>query len=329
MGANPRMVIDMKKKSIILPLIIFPLFYSAANLKKSKVGGQAIIEGVMMRSKQKISWAVRRPNGETVIERFPFISLSKQYKILAVPVVRGFINLYESLKIGYKALTRSAQIAADEPGQAARLRQEPKEKIAFLMSFIVAFAVSLGIFMYLPMFISQVFLKNSVIGFNFLAGIIRITLFILYLVLISLWKDIRRVFEYHGAEHKAIFTFEDDKELTLENMRPYSTLHPRCGTSFLLLVMLICIFLFSIIDALVTVFIAPYPNVLVRFLVHIALIPLVAGFSYEVLRLSDRFQHISLVRVMILPGLWLQKITTKEPDDGQMKIAAAALKASL
>jgi uncharacterized protein YqhQ len=299
-------------------------------IKKSKVGGQAIIEGVMMRSKQKISWAVRRPDGETVIERFPFISLSMQHKIFSIPVIRGFINLYESLKIGYKALARSAQIATDDRGQETSPRQdEPKEKIAFFMSLIVAFAVSIGIFMYLPMFISQIFFKNSVLLFNIMAGSIRLTLFILYLVLISLWKDIRRVFEYHGAEHKAIFTFEDDKELTLENMRPYSTLHPRCGTSFLLLVMLICIFLFSIIDALVTVFIAPYPNVLARFLVHIALIPLVAGLSYEFLKLSDRFQHITFIRLLILPGLWLQKITTKEPDDGQLLIAAAALKASL
>jgi uncharacterized protein YqhQ len=319
----------MNEKSILTSLIVFPLIYAENIVKKSKVGGQAIIEGVMMRSKQKISWAVRRPNGETIIERFPFISLSKQYKILSIPVIRGFINLYESLKIGYKALTRSAQIAADEPEQTTPTRPEPKEKYAFFLSFLVAFAVSIGIFMYLPMLISQIFFKNSVIEFNIMAGIIRIGLFILYLVLISLWKDIRRVFEYHGAEHKAIFTFEDDKELTLENMRPYSTHHPRCGTSFLLLVALVCIFLFSIIDALVTVFIAPYPNLLVRFFVHIALIPLVAGLSYEVLRLSDRFQHVTFVRLLILPGLWLQKITTKEPDDGQLQVAAAALKASL
>ena len=319
----------MNKYSLIHRLFLLQCLIPGLLIKKSKVGGQAIIEGVMMRSKQKISWAVRRPNGETVVERSPFISLSKQYKILSIPVIRGFINLYESLKIGYKALSRSAQIAADEPEQETLQRPGPKEKFAFFLSFLVAFAVSIGIFMYLPMLISQIFFKNSVIEFNIMAGTIRIALFILYLVLISLWKDIRRVFEYHGAEHKAIFTFEDDKELTLENMRPYSTHHPRCGTSLLLLVALVCIFLFSIIDALVTVFIAPYPNLLVRFLVHIALIPLVAGLSYEVLRLSDRFQHVAFVRLLILPGLWLQKITTREPDDGQLQVAAAALKASL
>ncbi|HUI92624.1 MAG TPA: DUF1385 domain-containing protein [Chitinivibrionales bacterium] len=315
---------SLKNNSLLLQCILMGF-----SEKKSRVGGQAIIEGVMMRSKQKISWAVRRPDGETVVERFPFVSLANRYKILSLPVIRGCINLYESLKVGYNALTRSAQIAAGEAVPEPPKRRKSKDKYAFLASFLVALAVSLGIFMYLPMLISQVFLKNSAIEFNILAGAIRITLFILYLVLISLWKDIRRVFEYHGAEHKAIFTFEDGKELTLENMRPYSTHHPRCGTSFLLLVALICIFLFSVIDSLVTVLIAPYPNVMMRFFVHIALVPVVAGLSYEVLRLSDRFQQIPLVRFLILPGLWLQNITTKEPDDSQLQVAASALRASL
>jgi uncharacterized protein YqhQ len=319
---------SMKKHPYLTSMLLFPLFLARLVVRKNKVGGQAIIEGVMMRSKQKISWAVRKPNGETAVERFPFVSLSKQHKVLAVPVIRGAINLYESLKLGYRALTRSAQIAADEPDQKHPAGGS-KEKLSFVMSFVVAFVISIGIFMYLPMFISQIFYKNSAIEFNFSAGAIRITLFILYLFLISMWKDIRRIFEYHGAEHKAIFTYENDKELTLENMKPYTTLHPRCGTSFLLLVAIVCIFLFSIIDAIIMHYIGPYPNVAARFCVHIALIPLVAGMSYEVLRLSDKFQHIPPVKLMIMPGLWLQKITTKEPDDEQLQVAASALKASL
>ena len=139
----------------------------------------------------------------------------------------------------------------------------------------------------------------------------------------------RRVFEYHGAEHKAIFTFEDDKELTIENMKPYSTLHPRCGTSFLLLVAPVCILLFSVIDAVIIHLIGPYPHVAVRFIVHVALIPLVGGFTYEILRLSDKYQHIFPVSLLIKPGLWLQLITTKQPDDNQLTIAATALKAAL
>jgi uncharacterized protein YqhQ len=320
---------SMKKHPYITSMLLFPLFLAGLVVRKNKVGGQAIIEGVMMRSKQKISWAVRRPNGETAVERFPFISLSKQHKILAFPVFRGAINLYESLKLGYRALTRSAQIAADEPEQKQPAGGGPREKLSFVMSFVVAFAISLGIFMYLPMFVSQIFYKNSAIEFNFSAGAIRIALFILYLFLISMWKDIRRIFEYHGAEHKAIFTYEADKELTLENMRPYTTLHPRCGTSFLFLVALMCIFLFSILDAIIMKYIGPYPNVAVRFLVHFALIPLVAGMTYEAQRFSDRFQHIPPVKLIIMPGLWLQKITTKEPDDEQLQVAASALKASL
>jgi uncharacterized protein YqhQ len=312
----------MKNKLYLLSLL--PLMLVA---KKSKIGGQAIIEGVMMRGKQKISWAVRKPDGEMVIEKFPFVSICKKYKILAAPVLRGAVNLFESLQIGYKALMRSAEIAMPE-------EQKPKEKnfkdsFAMTMSMIFALLVSLGLFMYLPMFIAQLFLKNSAIEFNFVAGGVRIFLFVLYLIVISLWKDIRRVFEYHGAEHKAIFTFEDEKELTLENMRPYSTMHPRCGTSFLLLVALVCIFLFSIIDALFIHFVGPYPTVISRFLVHVALIPFVAGFSYEVLKLSDKYQHIFPISLLIKPGLWLQLITTKEPDDKQLETASAALKAAL
>jgi uncharacterized protein YqhQ len=139
----------------------------------------------------------------------------------------------------------------------------------------------------------------------------------------------RRVFEYHGAEHKAIFAFEDDKELTLDNMRPYTTLHPRCGTSFLLLVGIICILIFSIVDALIITTIGPYPSVAARLGVHLLLIPLVAGCSYEALKLSDRYRHVPIVGAMILPGLWLQKITTRQPDDSQLEVASAALKAVL
>jgi uncharacterized protein YqhQ len=303
---------------------LLPLMFSA---KKSKVGGQAIIEGVMMRGKQKVSWAVRKPDGDMVIESTPFVSLCKRHKILKTPVIRGAINLYESLVLGYKSLMRSAEIAMPEEHKTKE--KSSKESFSMAISMIFALVVALGFFMYLPMLIANLFFEKSALSFNIVAGAVRITLFILYLFAISFWKDIRRVFEYHGAEHKAIFTFEDEKELTLENMRPYKTLHPRCGTSFLFLVAIICIFLFSIIDTLIMQFIGPYPNVLSRVLVHILLIPLVGGISYEALRLSDRYQHIFPVSLLIKPGLWLQLITTKEPDDKQLETAVAALKAAL
>ncbi|HMD69441.1 MAG TPA: DUF1385 domain-containing protein [Chitinivibrionales bacterium] len=282
----------------------------------------------MIRSKHRISWAVKNPDGETIIERLPFVSLLKRHRFLAVPIVRGAIGVYESLKIGYAALARSAQIASGERCEIGK-QVENSNRGAFLASLAIALVICLGLFMYLPMLISQVFFKDSALAFNGAAGTIRIALFLAYLASISLWKDIRRVFEYHGAEHKAIFAFEDGKELTLENMRSYSTLHPRCGTSFLLLVAMICIVLFSVIDTIVVSFAGPYPNVLARLCVHLVLLPLVAGSSYEVLRFSDRFQHFLPVKLLIMPGLWLQKITTRQPNDEQLGVASAALKASL
>jgi uncharacterized protein YqhQ len=313
----------MKKIIYLISLLPFAL-----SPKKNKVGGQAIIEGVMMRGKHKVSWAVRKPTSKMVIESIPFISISHKYPILKTPVIRGAISLFESLSIGYKALTRSMEIAMPEE-QKPQKNGSKKESLYTALSMIVALLVSLGLFMYLPMFIAQLFFKNTAMSFNLLAGSLRILLFLSYLIGISFWKDIRRVFEYHGAEHKAIFTYEAEKDLTLENMRPFKTLHPRCGTSFLLLVTVICILLFSIIDSLFIRFIGPYPNILSRFLVHVLLIPLVSGVSFEVLRLSERYQHIFPVSLLIKPGLWLQLITTKEPDDKQLETASAALKAAL
>jgi uncharacterized protein YqhQ len=302
--------------------------------KPKKVGGQAVIEGVMMRCRRKVSWAVRSRSGSLVVERFPFVSASSRSRWWRLPVLRGAANLYESLVLGYRALSRSAEIAAEETGAgqennpAAQKRQKTNNAIASWASFGFALLVSIGLFMYAPMWVlSQWVPSDSAVAFNTLAGGIRIALFLLYLMLISLWKDMRRIFEYHGAEHKAIFAFEDGKELTLDAMRPYSTRHPRCGTSFLLLVALLCILLFSVVDAAVITCIGPYPHVLARFAVHLLLIPLVAGSSYEVLKLSDRYRRLPLVGALILPGLWLQKITTRRPDDRQLETAAAALKA--
>lgn len=323
----------MKINFKCIPLALLP--FSA---KPATVGGQAVIEGVMMRGRQKISWAVRKPGGSVVVEQFPFISATARSRWWRLPVMRGAANLYESLVIGYKALSRSAEIAmeedlpaeADSGGGLRRKKRKTGDAVASWASFAVALIVSIGLFMYLPMWLLSLFIPpDSALTFNLFAGIIRIILFLAYLVLISLWKDMRRVFEYHGAEHKAIFTYEDGKELTIDNMRPYTTLHPRCGTSFLLLVALLCIVLFSLVDALVIGYFGPYPHVVVRLLVHLLLIPAVAGSSYEVLKLSDRYRHLPVVGGLILPGLWLQKITTRKPDDRQLEVAAAALKAAV
>jgi uncharacterized protein YqhQ len=324
----------MKIKAVLLSAIFVPSACFRLFAKPKNVGGQAIIEGVMMRCGKNISWAVRDPTGALVVEHFPFVSAASTNRFFRLPIMRGAVNLYESLVIGFKALSRSAEIAGvevtpvDKNDPAAVQKQKTKDAIASWLSFGFAFLASVGIFMYLPLWlVSQFVPADSAVLFNTLAGSVRITLFIAYLVLISLWKDIRRVFEYHGAEHKAIFAFEDGKEITLDNMRPYTTFHPRCGTSFLLLVAILCILLFSVVDALIITLIGPYPSVVARFAVHLLLIPLVSGASYEVLKLSDRYRRFPIVGALILPGLWLQKITTRRPDDSQLEAAAEALKA--
>jgi uncharacterized protein YqhQ len=315
--------------------LLLTIWAAGLAAKPKKVGGQAIIEGVMMRGREKVAMAVRKRNGDMMVEHFPFISAARKNKFWRYPVMRGAANLYESLVLGYKTLSRSADIAMEEERIAKGEAVEPGKKktgdaIASWASFAFALVISIGLFMYSPMWLLSRFLPaDSSLLFNIFAGIIRIILFLAYLVLISQWKEMRRVFEYHGAEHKAIFTYEDDKPLSLDNMRPYTTLHPRCGTSFLLLVALVCILLFSMIDAIFIQFIGPYPSTVVRLLVHLALIPVVGGASYELLKLSDRYRRLPIVGALIMPGLWLQKITTKEPDDSQLEVAAEALKAAL
>jgi uncharacterized protein YqhQ len=319
----------MKAKRLFLSALLLPHTAVRLSAQQKKVGGQAVIEGVMMRCGPNVSWAVRDPKGTLVLERFPFVSAASKSRFWRLPVIRGAVNLYESLVIGFKALSRSAEIAGiEEPVAGDAPKKKMRDTAATWLSFGFALCASVGIFMYLPMWlVSMVIPADSAITFNTLAGIIRIILFVAYLMLISLWKDIRRVFEYHGAEHKAIFTFEDGKELTLDNMRPYTTFHPRCGTSFILLVGILCILLFSVLDALVITFIGPYPHVAARVAIHLLLVPLVSGVSYEALKLSDRYRRVPVVSAMILPGLWLQKITTRPPDDRQLETAAAALRA--
>jgi uncharacterized protein YqhQ len=220
-------------------------------------------------------------------------------------------------------------LAEEQPPKQAPANNT-KNTVMNFSSIVLAFIITFFLFLYLPLKILSFFVpQQSALLYNALAGGIRVLFFLAYLYLISLWKDIQRIFEFHGAEHKAIFAFEDGKELTIDNMKPYTTFHPRCGTSFLLLVALVCIFIFAIIDALIIHFIGPYPNVLVRTLTHIVLIPFVSGISFEVLRLSDRYRKSPLVSWFIQPGLWLQHITTREPDDEQLAVASQALKAVL
>ena len=288
---------------------------------KINVGGQAVIEGVMMRSPEYVSVAVRRPNGKIVVKREPFVSWTKRFKILSFPLIRGGVILIESLFLGIKALNFSGEIAMERE----REKTKPKKSEAWTKLWLagtVIFALVLGtaFFFFLPLWLSELTGVKSGIAFNLIDGGIRLILFLSYLVLISSWKEIRRIFEYHGAEHKSVFAYEDGKPLTLEGARPYSTHHPRCGTSFLLVVMLVAIVVFVALGK---------PNDFGDRLIRFLFIPVIGGISYEIIWLSGKKYGKRPAQILVAPGLWLQKITTKQPDDDQLEVALISLKSAL
>ncbi|ADG83738.1 DUF1385 domain-containing protein [Thermincola potens] len=277
-------------------------------------GGQAVIEGVMMRGPKELAIAVRKEDDSIVIEERPIKSITDKLKFLKWPFLRGVIVLFESMIIGIQALTFSANQAVEE---------EEEELSNWELGLTIAVALVLGILLFVvaPTTIARfLYFIDNVYLLNFLEGLVRISIFLLYVTLISRMKDIQRVFQYHGAEHKVIHAYEYEEELTVENVRKYSTLHPRCGTSFLLIVMVIMIFLYSFLGK---------PGLLVRIVSRIALLPIVAGISYEIIKLSGKYSRHPLMKIIIAPGLWLQKLTTREPDDAQIEVAIKALKAIL
>jgi len=281
---------------------------------KVSYGGQAVIEGVMMRGRHNVAIAVRKPDNDIIVEERPVNSITKKLPFLKLPFFRGTIMLFESLIIGIQALTFSAsQAAADEEEQLSPLE----------MTLTVGVAVILGILLFIVTPTSAarlLYSLESVVLINFLEGLLRIGIFLVYVLAISRMKDIQRVFQYHGAEHKVISTFEANEKLTVENARKYSQLHPRCGTSFLLIVMVIMVFIFSFLGK---------QDLLMRIVSRILLLPVVAGVSYEVLKLSGKYCNSPLMKIIITPGLWLQKLTTREPDDSQLEVAIASLKSVL
>lgn len=290
--------------------------------EKINVGGQAIIEGVMMRSPDRIAMAVRRPDGKILLKNNPFISITKRYKFWGLPIIRGAIILIESLVIGIKALTFSGEVAvAEEPAP-----EHPKNKktgisnLWLIGTVIFSLAAGLALFFYLPMVLTDWLGAKTGFWFNVVDGILKVIIFLLYLSLITLWKDIQRIFQYHGAEHKTIFAFEAGKDLTIENSKSYTPHHPRCGTSFLLTVLLVSILVFMLLGR---------PETIADRLIRLALVPLIGGISYEMIKLSDKKKDNPLIRFFIQPGLWLQKITAREPDESMLEVALVALKGSL
>ena len=302
------------------------------------VGGQAVIEGVMMRSKDKVATAVRKPNGEILIKIDPFISLTKRHKILSIPIIRGAVSFVEMLIIGIKTLNYSADIAMKEidKEEAAKkgedINDKSKKSNNLMLGLSVFFALSIGIFIFffIPLAISQFFgVDKEALGFNLVAGAIRLTMFLIYVWALSLFGDFKRIFQYHGAEHKSIYCLEMDDELLPERAVHHTRFHPRCGTSFILIVALFAIAMYAISDTLYAVWTGTAPTLLTRFGIHFSLLPFVAGGSFEILKLSGKTRDNKITKFLIQPGLWLQKITTKEPSLEQLEVGIAALKAAL
>lgn len=298
---------------------------SNENKKTILVGGQAVMEGVMMRTPKAYATAVRNPEGEIITERKEFTSLGKKKKFYSWPIVRGVVSMVESMKIGMETLNFSADIAFPEE---AKKESTFWSKITGILSTLFAFALAIVMFLIGPMWITEkVFgLQDSAFLFNISAGVFRIIFFLLYLVIISLMKDIKRLFMYHGSEHKTIYAFEAGEELTVENVKKHSRFHPRCGTSFLFISMINVIIIYAIVDALVLHFFDINLTIQIRLLYHIPLIPLVMGLGYEVLKFSSRNLDKWYIAWIARPGLWLQRITTKEPDDSMIECAITALK---
>jgi len=285
------------------------------------IGGQAVIEGVMMRSLTGYSVAVRQPDGGVAIRKDKLTSIAKKYPFLKIPVLRGSVVLIQSLVLGIQALNYSASVAsAGEEG-------EPEmSNWAIAASMLMALVLGVGLFILAPLGLTNllrayVWPEMGNFAYNAIDGLLRAIFFFVYIASISLMEEIRRVFQYHGAEHKTVYTFEANEDLTVENARKKSTLHPRCGTSFLMFVMAISILVFSLIPSTSHFF--------VKFGARVVLIPLIAGLAYEVIRFSARHLDSAACRMLITPGLWLQRITTKEPDDKQLEVAIIALKEAL
>lgn len=306
--------------------------------KEINVGGQAVIEGVMMRGPDKLATAIRRKDGSIELYRQPFVTKAKKGTFLGWPIVRGFVSLIEMLVIGLKTLTLSSsrfELDLKEESAARGKVNKTKSSGAARMEEFVSYALALGLafllFVWLPYRLADwLGLSEQNLYFNLFAGVLRIAFFVLYVWLISRMKDVRRLFQYHGAEHKNVNAYEKETGLEIPAIQTNSTIHPRCGTSFMFFVLLIAILVFSLVDTLVSVFIlrdvVPMP---LRLGYHLLLLPLISGISYEVLKFSGRNLKHPIVKLMTGPGMALQRITTQPPDDSMVETALVAMKAAL
>ena len=283
------------------------------------VGGQAVIEGVMMRVPGAYATAVRDPNGKIHVDRKKFIALGEKSLIWKQPILRGMAGLYESMKMGMETLHWSADIAMPDE------KNKPKSRISDFFSSLFAIALAISLFMIAPMWLTTNLLtvEKDAILFNLASGFIRISFFILYLFLISRMNDVKRLFQYHGAEHRVVYNFESGKKISVKNAQLFPTQHPRCGTSFMFIVLLSAIIVFSIIDSFIMMFTGNI-TLVSRLLFHLPMIPIVAGISYELIKISSRNDNL-FFRILRTPGLWLQNITTRQPDDKMVEVAIHAI----
>ena len=292
------------------------------------VGGQAVIEGVMMQGEKKKAVAVRTPDGEIKVKTERINSWVKNKHIDKIPFLRGMFILFETMIDGMKSLNYSSDIYMEETGEEEedaidrfikKMFGDKANDVLIMVSMVIAVILSVGLFVMLPTFAGGFFAKfiNNDVVLNLIEGVIRILILFAYIYAISKNKDIERVYQYHGAEHKSIHCYESGKELTVENAREFKRLHPRCGTNFLFIVMATSIILFAFFG---------WPNPLMRILMRIVCIPVVAGIAYEIIRILGKYDN-AFTRMIAYPGMMLQYLTTKEPDDEQLEVAIASLKA--
>lgn len=276
-------------------------------------GGQAVIEGVMIRSKKHMVICVRRPNGKILTKMEEIKSISERYRFLKLPLIRGIVALFETLYLGVKGLYFSANVSLEEEEE----KIEPKE---MAVTFIIAIVLAIFLFSIIPFFLTTFLTSTTKITgvvFNVVEGVIRLAIFLLYLASVALIHEFRRVLQYHGAEHVAINAYEAGVKLNVKNAKRYSRLHPRCGTSFIIIVLLISILLFSLM---------PSKDFATRLSYRVILIPIIGAISYEILKISDKYKKSIIMKALIAPGLGIQWLTTREPDDSMIAVALKAVK---
>jgi len=292
------------------------------------IGGQAVIEGVMMRSPGFITVAVRKNSGKIKVKDQTFNGIGVRIKLFALPLVRGVVNLFEMMIVGTRMLNYSATESLDEEQDKPETStQKVLTTITFALSIIFALGTSLFMFKFVPLWITDYLshsfpiLNEKYILFNMVDGILKTTFFIAYIGILGMAPSIKRVFQYHGAEHKSIYTYEKGLALTPENAAKQSRFHPRCGTSFILIVFMISIFIYTFVPRMETFY--------GTFALRVLFLPLIAGVSYEFLKWSAKYENSPIIKILITPGLWFQRLTTKEPDLAQLEVALSALSQAL